>query len=315
MGMVKRSRTGTRRTTLAVLDILKNSTSRSNPVSIAELVKRLNAEYGIHTHRDSVKAILDDLKAYYPEPDQICCDQSGDGRTYQFNYYYQTELPETLQENIQKLDLVMRKNKNSQKSERRISFMFCGYGADHEVHPIKRWHNILPARIVQAYGHYYLIGFFAGSWETAHFRIDLMRQILEEDPKEITLSDKNAQLDAFHKVLEDDYLSSHLYMSFEHGEAPERIRLRVKKIKGKPDASLTFLQDVFGSNWHPVSGTETDEQIEVWVKCLPYAIKLFVRQYIDRVRVLEPVKVAEQVEQALREEFEAYFSDETGEKS
>ena len=39
------------------------------------------------------------------------------------------------------------------------------------------------------------------------------------------------------------------------------------------------------------------------------------RQYIDRVRVLEPVKVAEQVEQALREEFEAYFSDETGEKS
>ena len=83
MGMVKRSRTGTRRTTLAVLDILKNSTSRSNPVSISELVKRLNAEYGIHTHRDSVKAILDDLKAYYPEPDQICCDQSGDGRTYQ----------------------------------------------------------------------------------------------------------------------------------------------------------------------------------------------------------------------------------------
>lgn len=82
MGMVKRSRTGTRRTTLAVLDILKNSTSRSNPVSISELVKRLNAEYGIHTHRDSVKAILDDLKAYYPEPDQICCDQSGDGRTY-----------------------------------------------------------------------------------------------------------------------------------------------------------------------------------------------------------------------------------------
>ena len=64
-----------------------------------------------------------------------------------------------------------------------------------------------------------------------------------------------------------------------------------------------------------IGKAETDEQIEVWVKCLPYAIKLFVRQYIDRVRVLEPVKVAEQVEQALREEFEAYFSDRAGEKS
>lgn len=110
MGMEKRSRTGTRRTTLVVLDILKTSTSRSNPIS--ELVKRLNADCGIHTHRDSVKDILEDLRAYYPEPDQICCDQSGDSRTYQFNYYYQTELPETLQENIQKLDLIMQKNRS-----------------------------------------------------------------------------------------------------------------------------------------------------------------------------------------------------------
>ncbi len=40
----KRTRTGTRRTTMAVLQILKNSTSTGSPVSVAQLVKYLKAE-------------------------------------------------------------------------------------------------------------------------------------------------------------------------------------------------------------------------------------------------------------------------------
>ena len=60
----KRTRTGTRRTTMAVLEILKNSTSAGSPVSVVQLVKRLKAEYAIDTSRDSVKAILDDLQEY-----------------------------------------------------------------------------------------------------------------------------------------------------------------------------------------------------------------------------------------------------------
>lgn len=40
----KRARTGTRRTTMAVLEILKNSTSAGSPVSVVPLVKRLKAE-------------------------------------------------------------------------------------------------------------------------------------------------------------------------------------------------------------------------------------------------------------------------------
>jgi len=305
MGTEKRTRTGTRRTTLAVLDILKTSTSRSNPISISELVKRLSAEYKISTHRDSVANILNDLMAYYPKPDKICCSRSNSGRTYQSNYYYQTELPEALQENIQKIEQAMRKNKDLRKQEYRISFDFCGYGSDHEVHPIRRICNILPARIVQAYGYYYLIGFWPGSWDTAHFHIDLMRRItVEEFPR----SDEEQRQFSFNKVMDDTYLSSHLYMFYERNEAPKQIHLQVKKYKNNPNACLFFLQDTFGNNWEPVSGTETDEQIEVKVTCLPSAIKLFVRRYIDRVRVLGPQDVVEQVEQDLRERFAEYFS-------
>ena len=101
MSEQKRSRTGTRRTTMAVLEILKTSTSLGRPIAMTQIVKRLDSEYGIATSRDSVKAILDDLMEYYPGPDQIRCKESEKGRPYSFDYYYQTELPEHIQKNVQ----------------------------------------------------------------------------------------------------------------------------------------------------------------------------------------------------------------------
>ncbi len=84
MSEQKRSRTGTRRTTMAVLEILKTRTNLGRPISIAQIVKQLSSEYDIATSRDSVKAILDDLIAYYPGPDQIRCKESEKGRPYCF---------------------------------------------------------------------------------------------------------------------------------------------------------------------------------------------------------------------------------------
>lgn len=70
---------------------------------------------------------------------------------------------------------------------------------------------------------------------------------------------------------------------------------------------MTFLEDHFGSCWRAVEGTETEDAVEVWVKCLPVAMAQFVRQYIDRVHVLEPEAVVAQVENALMAEYRAYF--------
>lgn len=303
----KRSRTGTRRTTFAVLEILKTSTSCSNPVSVSELVNRLKVEYEILTHRDSVKDILNDLMEYYPGPDRILCMDSKKGRPYQYDYYYQSEIPVELQKSIQKIECVIRKNRNSQDGEYRISFGFSGYGSDHELHPTDgEIRDVLPVRIVQAYGHYYLVGLFREKLSASHYRIDLMRQIRE---CKTIYPDREKRRFRINEIMEADYTSAHLHMAFEQGESPRQIRLRVKKIDRKPNASLTILQDAFGSNWRPVSGTETEAQVEVYVKCLPYAIKLFVRQYIDRVRVLEPEDIAREVEDDLKREFQAYFSD------
>lgn len=305
MSEQKRSRTGTRRTTMAVLEILKTSTSLGRPIAMTQIVKRLDSEYGIATSRDSVKAILDDLMEYYPGPDQIRCKESEKGRPYSFDYYYQTEIPDHIQKNVQAIGQAIHKNKREGKKEYYLVFQFNGYGTDHELHPTVKTMELYPIRILWAYGHPYLVGFFPGRLDAAHFRIDLMSNVqVTERTKE-----ENPQR-AFRicQVEEENYQASHLYMFYERQEErPKRIKLQVKKIPGKPEASMTFLEDHFGSCWRAVEGTETEDAVEVWVKCLPVAMAQFVRQYIDRVRVLEPKDVVEQVENALMAEYQAYF--------
>lgn len=305
MSEQKRSRTGTRRTTMAVLEILKTSTSLGRPISITQIVKLLNCEYGIATSRDSVKVILDDLMEYYPGPDRIRCKKSEKGKPYSFDYYYQTELPEPIQKNIQAIEQVIHKNKGQGRKEYGLVFQFNGYGTDHQLHPTGKTMEVCPIRTLWAYGHPYLVGFFSGRLDAAHFRIDLMSNIRvtertrEEDPQ------RDFRIG---QVEEEDYQASHLYMFYEHQkERPKQIKLRVKKIPGKPEASMTFMEDHFGSCWRAVEGTETENAVEVWVRCLPVAMAQFVRQYIDRVHVLEPKDVVEQVENALMAEYQAYF--------
>lgn len=304
----RRSRTGTRRTTLAVLGILKTSTSLGNPISISKIVERLKSEYDIATHRDSVKDILEDLMEYYPGPEKICCKRSKEGRSYQFDYYCQTEISGELQENLQKIEQAIKRNREGRTTRWLLSFQFNGYGSDHRLHPTgKIIRDVYPVRVLEAYGHRYLVGFFSGRQDASHFRVDLMSCIRGV---EVSMEKDHQRDFRINQIAAEDYRTSHLCMFYERpGERSQRIRLRVKKIPGKPEASLTFLQDNFGKYWEPISQTENDQEVEVWVKCLPGAMVPFVRQYIDRVRVLEPEEVAKKVDAALREDFESYFCD------
>lgn len=305
MSEQKRSRTGTRRTTMAVLEILKTRTNSGRPISVAQIVKQLSGEYDIATGRDSVKAILDDLMAYYPGPDQIRCKESEKGRPYCFDYYYQTRLPEYIQENIQTIELAIGRNKRQGSKEYFLTFQFNGHGTDHQLHPTGKTMELYPVRILWAYGHPYLVGFFAGREDAAHIRIDLMSSIRAT---ERTREERQQRDFRIRQVEEEDYLTSHLYMFYERqGERPRHIKLRVRKIQGKPDASMTFLEDHFGPHWRAVYGSENENTVDVWVKCLPGAMTQFVRQYMERVRVLEPEDVAEEVENALKAEYQAYF--------
>ena len=306
----KRTRTGTRRTTFAVLEILKTDTRPDKPISIAELVNRLRSRYSIHTSRDSVKAILSDLIEFYPGPDEIRCKCSPKNDRYQYQYYYRTDIPMELQENIHKIHEAIRKNRGRGKTEHILSFQFNGYGSDKALHPNYRISGVLPLRVMAALGHYYLIGFFPGKHYPAHFRIDLMTDIQAHKQERAEDEQRDFQAGAVDMVSAEKYLATHPYMFYESpGNTPKWIRFLIKKIPGKPRSSLTFLWDIFGDNWEPISGTETDEQIEIQVPCLPSAAVQFAWQYMDRVRVLEPEEVKKQVEGLLRKYYEEIFPD------
>lgn len=306
MSEQKRSRTGTRRTTMAVLEILKTSTSLGRPIAMTQIVKRLDSEYGIATSRDSVKAILDDLMEYYPGPDQIRCKESEKGRPYSFDYYYETQLPEHIQKNIQAIGQAIHKNKREGRKEYHLAFQFNGYGTDHKLHPTGKTMKLHPIRILWAYGHPYLVGFFPGRLDAAHFRIDLMSNV---QVTERTKEENPQRAFCIRQVEEENYQASHLYMFYERqGERPQQITLQVRKLSGNPEASMTFMEDHFGGKWSVVNGTETKDTVDVRVNCLPSAMGQFVRQYIDRVRVLDPEDVVKQVEDALEAAYKAYFS-------
>lgn len=108
----KRTRTGTRRTTFAVLEILKTDT----------------------------------------RPDEICCKCSPKNERYQYQYYYRTDIPIQLQENIRTIHETIRKNRGRGKAEHVLSFQFNGYGSDKALHPNYRISGVLPLRVMAALG-------------------------------------------------------------------------------------------------------------------------------------------------------------------
>ena len=149
------------------------------------------------------------------------------------------------------------------------------------------------------------MGFFAGQQDAVHFRVDLMDLVRMVEMPRTEDCQRGFRIN---QIMEEDYQAAHLYMFYEGPkERPRQIRLWVKKIPGKPDASTTFLQDHFGTHWRPVASSKTDTVLEIWVKYLPSAMALFVRQYMDRVWVLEPEDVAKKAEDTLRRDFKTYF--------
>lgn len=309
MPMKEPHRIGTRRTTLAVLGILKDSTSPETPISIREIVQRLYTEYDISTSRDSVKDILTDLMDYYPGPDKIECTCAGKDGQYRYHFYYRAHRPNMYQENLEKIQEVIRKNKWRSATELLLSFQFNGYGVDQTLHPTgRRYTGVLPLRLIQFAGHPYLVCFFEGRCIPAHLRVDLMTAITVQEHKKILDDQREFKSREVTSVPEAEYLASHLYMYYESpGNAPCQIRLWVKKISYKPEASFTFLHDIFGENCTSIPSTETDDGIEISVRCLPSGITQFVRQYMDRVRVLGPKEIKRRVEDELQRDFDEYF--------
>ncbi len=328
---MRKARVNARRATLAVLEILQERTDQNNPISIANIVSEMKDGYELITDRDVVKRILVDIQEFYPV---FSCDygrgaekESGEGYTYG----YWLEQPFTLREGELLLDQATQENivflrrviaRNLNRSDKRaVSLKFGGIGSDGKVHPKKedKPMSVIPLKICVVNNHPYLIGLFLQDTRRgeakkqekplglAHLRIDLMRDLTEVRGKVLLNEhDRLASARLEQAWAADTYLSSHPYMAYEGEMTPQKVVLRIRKWVDRPDASLTFLNDVFAGHWTVLQ--EDDKTVEVRVECMvAYGLERFIWENLERVEVIGPESVKASVEGALRKRCEAFL--------
>lgn len=318
MGEKKYTRINARLTTFAVLELLKERTDQSHPISQKEIIRALQDDPRpeVSACAKTVKAILGDLMAVYPN--QVFCsttERSEKAGDYNYKYYYHHLFSEdqVLQRNIVQIGGIIQRN-HRRAEETIISFQFNGYGRDGQRHPTSSPTEFLPLRIFHAYGNYYLIGLFPGTAKPYHYRMDLMTNIQIHT----AIRDKAKYDRATAQRVTGDgkaYLSGHLYMFYEEEEDQREmpaIELRIKRFHDDPelDADLTLIHDTFGDSWESLGVDAAGNEERVVVRCLPKAVKVFLRQYMDRVRVAGPEDVKKEIEDDLQRDFENYFAEE-----
>lgn len=305
--MVKKEsgRINARETTLAVMKILIG-TQNTGPISITEIVEQLEnyPDHPIVTGRDTVKAILHDLEKFWPIDGKVEYEETtkNNGQTYTYRYFYQPPQTDPTQAVIQKINQIIQNNKKRVGQETTLSFWFNGYGSDKKIHHVgTRYTGVLPVRICYSNGYAYLVCFWKHKKEPAHMRVDLITDLETENRTKVEDPRRNY---AFN-TSDAEYWQQHPYMFYEKEEDWLRhITFRIKKNPVKPHASMTFVHDVFGDGWNVVSGSETDEYIDVIVNCYPHAASQFVWLNIDCVEVLEPLDVKADIENSLKNRFE-----------
>lgn len=192
-----------------------------------------------------------------------------------------------------------------------ISFRFNGYNHKKELKPVRNKRDIVsPYYIVASSGRYYLLA----CKEIVHdnqtiknmsiWRIDLMTEVEIPNRDEVLGKKgiprvKKDSVENLPNKWSEDFQLSHLNMSYDK---PISIKLKIKSPKKDDDPTerlkvdYTFMYDWFGDTFTYLE-TEMESPFDdiVQVICSPYAMVNWALQYSDRVEVLEPVDVRNEV--------------------
>lgn len=203
----------------------------------------------------------------------------------------------------------------------RIRFRFNGYNRNRELEPVRTEKDtVSPYYIVANGGRYYLLACKETSKDGAPkrrmsiWRVDLMTDMEipgrdERRKGERALEKK--QVEDLPREWSEDFPLHHLHMSFDK---PVPIELRIISIGGgnaerrRPD--YTFLYDWFGDTFR-YERTETEPPYGdvVSVVCSPFGMVNWALQYSDRVEVLKPEAVRNQVIEKIKNLSEKYAVD------
>lgn len=181
-----------------------------------------------------------------------------------------------------------------------IDFDFHGYNKDKELEKVGTFAGVSPYYVVANTGKYYLLACNGkknnGKYQVSIYRVDLMQNIsIPNRNEQINIKGKPAIMkrDVEDLLLrwDETFQLQHLYMSYDK---PVDIILKVSRMQNKwNNAGYTFLYDYFGNNFKCIE--EDGDYAIIKVKCSPFGMINWALQYSDRVEVLEPLAVREQV--------------------
>lgn len=189
-----------------------------------------------------------------------------------------------------------------------ISFRFYGYNRRKELEPVREEKDtVSPYYLVANGGKYYLLACKEVEINEeivrnmSIWRVDLMGE-MEIPGRDEKLGIpgipalKKEKVKYLPKQWSEDFHLSHLNMAFDE---PVKIRLKITRVREKAD--YTFLHDWFGDTFRFVGKSDIVE-----VKCSPFAMVNWALQYSDRVEVLEPESIRQQVAEKVRRLYEKY---------
>lgn len=189
-----------------------------------------------------------------------------------------------------------------------IRFRFYGYNRRKELEPVREEKDtVSPYYLVANGGKYYLLACKEMTINEeivrnmSIWRVDLMGE-MEIPGRDEKLGIpgipalKKEKVKHLPKQWSEDFHLSHLNMAFDE---PVKIRLKITRVREKVD--YTFLHDWFGDTFRFVGKSDIVE-----VKCSPFAMVNWALQYSDRVEVLEPESIRQQVAEKVRKLYEKY---------
>lgn len=177
--------------------------------------------------------------------------------------------------------------------KKKISFMYNSYGFDKKLKPKRDDRAVVnPYQLMEANGHYYLIGNYDKYDDLVHFRVDKITnvRILKEDAKDPSL------LNGFEEGLDISSLQTkNIYM---FGGESEKIVFNAKNV------ILDELVDFFGKDFEILF--HDDENMRVELSCNVNDFFYWALQFGPSVEVLEPESLRSRLRDAAKEIYLKY---------
>lgn len=219
--------------------------------------------------------------------------------------------PELVDRQLLKNNLLMLQKAIDENVQ--IAFRFNGYTYNKQLEPVREKKDIVsPYYIVVSGGRYYLLACKEivrnkkSIKNMSIWRIDLMTEMEIATVEEMTQTRiPKREVENLPMEWSEDFQLKHLNMSFDK---PVKVTLRIKsekeehnpKKRVRPD--YTFLHDWFGDTFEYIQ-TEQEAPFDdiVQVECSPYAMVHWALQYSERVEVIEPVSIRNDIIEKIKE--------------